>query len=68
VCAREADDPSWLAGCGKREGESWAGWSGPQEGKGREEREKDFSLFLNSFQIIFKLSNFSQTRNHAFES
>jgi hypothetical protein len=46
MCAREADDPSWLASCGKREGESWAGWSGPQEGKGREEREKDFSLFF----------------------
>jgi hypothetical protein len=39
-CAREreADGPSWLAGCGKREGESWASWSGPQgkRGEGRE--------------------------------
>jgi hypothetical protein len=54
MCAREADDPSWLAGCGKREGESWAGWSGPQEGKGREEREKDFSLFFKLFSNHFQ--------------
>jgi hypothetical protein len=50
----------------KREGEK-DGPAGPQ-GKGeRGERKKGFLSFLNSFQIIFKLSNFNQTRNHAFE-
>jgi hypothetical protein len=42
----------------------WAARGKRERGEG-----KGFlSFFLNSFQIIFKLSNFSQTRNHAFES
>jgi hypothetical protein len=35
---READGPSCLAGCGKRKGESWAGWRKKEEGQ----REKVF--------------------------
>jgi hypothetical protein len=39
---------------------------GRKRGKGRGKR---ISLFLNSFQIhFFKLSNFNQIKNHAFES
>jgi hypothetical protein len=60
ACAREPDGPSWLAGYEKREGESWASWSGPQEGKGREEREKDLffkKLFSNHFQTFKLRSN-----------
>jgi hypothetical protein len=48
----------------KREEGSWADWKRRERGEG----ERVFflkKLFSNSF---FKLSNFNQTRNHAFES
>jgi hypothetical protein len=57
-------------GCGLREKEKekgkWAGerWAGRE--KGREER--GLGVFLLNFHFFFKLSNFTQTRNHAFES
>jgi hypothetical protein len=39
------------------------------KGKGeRGEGKRFFSLFKSLFKFIFKLSNFNQTRNHAFES
>jgi hypothetical protein len=43
------------------------GPAGPQ-GKGKRGKGKRVSLFLIIFKFIFKLSNFNQTRNHAFES
>jgi hypothetical protein len=52
----------------KRRKEKRAGGSGPQGRKGREERGKGFSFFKTLFKFIFKLSNFNQTRNYAFES
>jgi hypothetical protein len=56
--------------CGlrKERGRELGRRGGPQKGKGREEREKGFSFFKTVFKFIFKLSNFNQTRNHAFES
>jgi hypothetical protein len=71
-CAREreADGPSWLAGCGKREGERVGAAGVGRKGKGeREERGFEFFFFKKIFSnSFFKLSNFNQIRNHAFES
>jgi hypothetical protein len=55
ACAREADGPSWLAGCGKREGESWAGGVGRKREK--RERISFFKLFSNHFQTFKHQSN-----------
>jgi hypothetical protein len=54
-------------GKGKRKRIVGRGRDGPQErkGEGREVWVFLFKFFSNSF---FKLSNFTQTRNHAFES
>jgi hypothetical protein len=68
ACARGKKRPTtWeFAGCEEEEGKG----VGSAGGKGREEREKEISLFFKLFSnlVFFKLSNFNQTRNHAFES
>jgi hypothetical protein len=51
----------------ERGGEGWACWAAWKRGEG-EKGKKIFSFLKNSFQIIFILSNFNQTRNHAFDS
>jgi hypothetical protein len=52
-----------------KEKKSGPGEWAAREGEGRGERGKGFSFFLKFFSnSFFKLSNFTQTVNHAFES
>jgi hypothetical protein len=62
---RKAGGLGWLASCGKKKRERER-----EVGRLSQKREGErgfpfFKFFSNSF---FKLSNFTQTRNHAFES
>jgi hypothetical protein len=65
---KEAGGLSWLRGPRKRKEEKENGpgkWAKGETERGEEKR----ILFLKLFSIsFFKLSNFTQTRNHAFES
>jgi hypothetical protein len=63
--SEKAGGPGWFAGRGEKERE--VGQLG-LNGKGERGRGKGFLFFKYLFKFIFKLSNFNQKGNHAFES
>jgi hypothetical protein len=70
LLGREERKASGLEGVrGQRTEGEGGGPAGPKEKKGEGERRGVFFLFFKFYSnSFFELSNFTQTRNHAFES